>query len=150
VIAGCTPAWNPRSHPATRSCWSVLVANLVDNAVRYNVPGGDIWIGTGTEHGQARLDVANTGPVVDPSNVERLFQPFQRLADRTTGEGFGLGPAIVASIGTVHGGTVSGRPRNGGGLEVTVILPGVADHEELPRSVPHGESSGASFDWARL
>ncbi len=127
-----------------------LVANLVGNAVRYNVPGGDIWIGTGTEHGQARLDVANTGPVVDPGNVERLFQPFQRLADRTTGEGFGLGLAIVASIGTVHGGTVSARPRNGGGLEVTVTLPGVMDQEELPRSVPHGESSGASFDWARL
>jgi signal transduction histidine kinase len=56
-----------------------LVANLVDNAVRHNVPGGWISLRVGTEHGQAVLTAANSGPVVPPGEVSRLFAPFQRL-----------------------------------------------------------------------
>lgn len=104
-----------------------LVANLVDNAVRYNIAAGDIWIGTGTVAGSSQLIVANTGPVISPADVGRIFQPFQRLAERTSHEGFGLGLAIVASIVTTHGGTVSAHPRDEGGLRVTVTLPSVGD-----------------------
>lgn len=56
-----------------------LVANLVDNAVRHNVPGGRITVRVGAEYGQAVLAVANSGPVVPPGEVGRLFAPFQRL-----------------------------------------------------------------------
>ncbi len=100
-----------------------LIANLVENAVRYNIPGGDIWINTSTDSDQARLEVANTGPLIDPAVVDRLFQPFQRLADRTARDGFGLGLAIVASIVAVHHGTITANPRHGGGLTITVTLP---------------------------
>ena len=100
-----------------------LIANLVDNAVRYNAAAGDIWISTGTVAGSSQLTVANTGPVISPVEAGRIFQPFERLSDRTSHDGFGLGLAIVASIAAIHGGTATARPRNEGGLSVTVTIP---------------------------
>jgi signal transduction histidine kinase len=100
-----------------------LIANLVDNAVRYNTPAGDIWVSTGTEHDECHVTVANTGPHVSSADTEHIFEPFQRLDDRASHEGFGLGLAIVASIAAVHGGTSIARPRENGGLSVTVTVP---------------------------
>jgi signal transduction histidine kinase len=100
-----------------------LIANLVDNAVRYNTAAGDIWISTRTTAGSSQLTVANTGPVISPADAVRIFQPFQRLSDRTSQDGSGLGLAIVASIAAIHGGTVTARPRDDGGLSVTVTIP---------------------------
>jgi signal transduction histidine kinase len=100
-----------------------MAANLVDNALRYNTPGGDLWLTTGTAGGQATLAVANTGPVIAPPALGALFEPFQRLNGRTASDGFGLGLAIVASITTAHHGTVTAQPRPQGGLTVTVTMP---------------------------
>ncbi|NUT08195.1 MAG: sensor histidine kinase [Hamadaea sp.] len=100
-----------------------LAANLIDNAVRYNVTGGELWISTRVDDDRAVLEVANTGAVVRPERAGDLFQPFQRLHDGTTRDGLGLGLAIVASIASVHGGTVAAVPRPDGGLLVTVSLP---------------------------
>jgi signal transduction histidine kinase len=100
-----------------------LVANLVDNAVRYNADAGEIWISTHAATGSSELTVANTGPVISPADAKRILEPFQRLNDRTSHDGFGLGLAIVASIATVHSGTVTAHPRDGGGLSVTVAIP---------------------------
>jgi signal transduction histidine kinase len=100
-----------------------LIANLIDNAVRYNTAAGDIWITTRTVAGSSQLTVANTGPVISPAEASRIFQPFERLNGRTSGDGFGLGLAIVTSITAIHGGTVTARPRDDGGLSVTVTIP---------------------------
>jgi signal transduction histidine kinase len=100
-----------------------LAANLIDNALRHNTPGGDLWLTTGTVDGQATLTVANTGPVIAPPALGVLFQPFQRLNGRIASDGFGLGLAIVASITTAHHGTVTAEPRPDGGLTVTVTMP---------------------------
>ena len=72
--------------------------------------------------------MANTGPFISPADVDRIFQPFQRLSDRTSHDGSGLGLAIVASIAEIHGGTAAARPRDGGGLSVTVTIPSAGDH----------------------
>jgi signal transduction histidine kinase len=61
-----------------------LTANLLDNAIRHNTPAGTIDITTGASNGHAVLTVANTGPLIPPAEVSRLFQPFQRLAARTS------------------------------------------------------------------
>jgi signal transduction histidine kinase len=99
-----------------------LVANLVDNALRHNVTGGTVEIATTTA---GRLSIANTGAVIQPGEVERLFQPFQRHGtDRTrhTG-GHGLGLAIVAAIAAAHGAALTAHARPGGGLDITVSFP---------------------------
>jgi signal transduction histidine kinase len=100
-----------------------LVANLLDNAERYNNAGGTISISTTTDNGTSLVRVVNTGSVVPPGQVDRLFLPFTRLDDRTRHDGFGLGLALVSSIAAVHGGTVHATAVPAGGLDITVRLP---------------------------
>ena len=100
-----------------------LVANLLDNAQRYNIAGGTVAISTTTHDAISVLHVVNTGVVVPADMVERLFLPFTRLDDRTRHDGFGLGLALVSSIATVHNGTVHATAVSTGGLDITVRLP---------------------------
>jgi signal transduction histidine kinase len=99
-----------------------LVANLVGNAVRHNVPHGWVAVSTSTRRDKAVLSVANSGPVVPPEELERLFQPFQRLDGRRDAErgGLGLGLSIVEAIATAHGAEAVARARPQGGLVVEV------------------------------
>jgi signal transduction histidine kinase len=100
-----------------------LLANLIDNATRYNTAGGEIWVSTRASVGVSRLIIANTGPAIDLADVQRIFQPFERLGHRAIHDGFGLGLTIVGSIAGVHGGTVTAHPRNDGGLSIIVVIP---------------------------
>jgi signal transduction histidine kinase len=99
-----------------------LVANLVGNAVRHNVPGGRLDIGTRTVAGRAIFTIANTGPLIPSGELTRLFQPFQRLGTRSV-DGVGLGLAIVQAIANAHDATVTARTRTGGGLGIDVTFP---------------------------
>ncbi len=100
-----------------------LVANLLDNAERYNIAGGTVTISTSIDNSASLVRVANTGPVVPPDQVDGLFLPFARLDDRTRHDGFGLGLALVSSIATAHNGTVDAIADPTGGLDITVRLP---------------------------
>jgi signal transduction histidine kinase len=100
-----------------------LVANLLDNAERYNIAGGTVAISTTAHDATSVLRVVNTGRVVPPDQVDRLFLPFTRLDDRTRHDGFGLGLALVSSIAAVHGGTVHATAVPAGGLDISVRLP---------------------------
>ncbi|MBF9128741.1 HAMP domain-containing histidine kinase [Plantactinospora sp. S1510] len=100
-----------------------LVANLVDNAMSYNVPDGWVEVATGTADGGCFLSVTNTGPPVPPEMVDRLLNPFQRLA-RTADDGHhGLGLSIVQSIAVSHSADLSVRARPEGGLAIRVDFP---------------------------
>ncbi|MFJ4786708.1 sensor histidine kinase [Streptomyces sp. NPDC088794] len=103
-----------------------IALNLVQNAVRYNVPK-DGWVEVTTEvqHGQAVLVVSNTGPVVPAYEIDNLFEPFRRLRTERTGsdKGVGLGLSIARSVARAHGGHISAQPREGGGLVMRVTLP---------------------------
>jgi len=103
-----------------------LMANLIDNALRFNDTGGRVEIRTATDAGQSLLTVTNTGPVVPPDELERLFEPFQQLSTERTARADGhqgLGLSIVRAIATAHGATVTARPHPDGGLAVTVSFP---------------------------
>jgi signal transduction histidine kinase len=100
-----------------------LVANLLDNAERYNVADGTVEISTAARDATSVLRVVNTGAVVPADMVDRLFLPFTRLDDRTRRDGFGLGLALVSSIAAVHDGTVHATAIPTGGLDVIVRLP---------------------------
>jgi signal transduction histidine kinase len=102
-----------------------LAGNLIENAIRYNHLMGRLWLRTSSIDGQARLVVGNTGYEVEPGDVPGLFEPFRRGGwERTGSRGSGLGLSIVRAVCDAHGGTVSAVAQPGGGLEVTVSLPG--------------------------
>ena len=102
-----------------------LVANLVENAVRHNRPGGWLEVETGRAGVVSVVRVANGGAPIPPDQVDALFEPFRRLNGDRTGStrGVGLGLSIVRSVATVHGGQAEARALPAGGLEVTVGLP---------------------------
>ncbi|KAA2254981.1 HAMP domain-containing protein [Solihabitans fulvus] len=99
-----------------------LVVNLVENAIKYNEPGGWIHVRVGDE---PALMVHNSGQRVPAEAVSRLFEPFRRLTnDRTDhGGGAGLGLSIARSITDAHGGGIGAVPGDHGGLRVEVMLP---------------------------
>ncbi len=103
-----------------------LVRNLIDNAVGHNIPGGRVWVRTGTEAGAALLSVANDGAVIPAAEVAQLFEPFRRRgAERTApSDGHhGLGLSIVRAIATAHHATLHAEARAEGGLAVELRLP---------------------------
>lgn len=99
-----------------------LLTNLIDNAMQHNVRAGWVQVSITADAASASVRVSNGGHAVSPDEVDRLFQPFQRLeADRTgPGHGYGLGLAIVKAIADAHGATLSAGARVEGGLEVAV------------------------------
>jgi signal transduction histidine kinase len=111
-----------------------LAGNLIDNAVRHNIPGGDVLVATRTSGGRAVLSVTNSGQVVPPAEIDRLFQPFQRLGPRRArrDNGHGLGLSIVVAIAAAHGAPITPRPRPGGGLAIDVTFPS----PPRPRTTP--------------
>ena len=102
-----------------------LTANLIDNALHHNVPGGQVEVITQTRGSHAILTVTNTGPPIPAAAIERLFQPFQRLAaDRSSrSEGLGLGLSIVCAIASAHHATITAHPQTEGGLSIEVSFP---------------------------
>ncbi|MER5819631.1 MULTISPECIES: HAMP domain-containing sensor histidine kinase [Streptomyces] len=124
VAAACSVRGN-------RLLLAQLVANLLANAITYNVPGGSV---EAVLSGEGVLLVRNTGPVVSEADIAGFFEPFRRGEGRDRmGPGSGLGLSIVRSIAVAHGGTVTARPGpRGGGLAVTVRLP--VDQPSAPAS----------------
>jgi signal transduction histidine kinase len=119
VDAACAPAWTAGDPRLVER----LIGNLVDNAVRHNVPGGWATVWAGTDGGRALVRVVNSGPPVPPERIEALFQPFQRIEDRAAHpDGLGLGLSIVAAIAGAHGAHLTATARPGGGLDVAVAF----------------------------
>ena len=100
-----------------------LVVNLIENAVRYNEPGGWVSAWTGVRDGRPAIEVANAGPVVEPGQVEELVKPFYRAGERANGRGLGLGLSIVHAIAEAHDAQLETEARAEGGLRVTVAFP---------------------------
>jgi signal transduction histidine kinase len=100
-----------------------LAANLVQNAVRHSPSDGEAVVRTGRQDAHCFLQVENPGAVLRPDEIDGLFEPFRRGNGRTSSRGVGLGLSIVRSVARAHGGKVSARPRDTGGLLVRVELP---------------------------
>ncbi|MEW2353301.1 HAMP domain-containing sensor histidine kinase [Spirillospora sp. NPDC029432] len=143
-VLSATPTDGPRLHsriePATTSgdpaLIERLVANLVDNATRYNVPNGRVDVTTETKNGKAVLTVSNTGPAVPPEQVTRLLEPFQRLDRSAPDDGHhGLGLSIAHAIALAHDATLTAHPHTEGGLTVKATFPTTSNpHTTTPQT----------------
>jgi signal transduction histidine kinase len=124
------PAWTT----GDPSLLARLAANLVSNAIRHNIAGGRVEVATRTVSERAVLTIANTGPPIPASELERLFQPFHRLNSnaRSFSDGLGLGLAIVQAIAEAHNAIVTARPRAGGGLEIDVSFAATREQSDHP------------------
>ncbi len=111
-----------------------VLVNLLENAVRYGNSGGEITVTASRQGEQILVAVADRGPGVTESDVERIFEKFQR-GDGAPAGGIGLGLAICRAIVAAHGGTIGAERRDGGGLRVVFALPLPADQ---PAPVPEG------------
>jgi signal transduction histidine kinase len=117
-------ALEPAVAHGDRTLLERMIANLVENAARHNDPGGWIGIRTIQQADSAVFEIANTGPNIPAEQIPDLFEPFARSKQRLNpSDGVGLGLSIANAIAGAHNATITARPRPGGGLEMSVVIP---------------------------
>lgn len=123
---------------------SRLVANLVDNAIKHNVDGGEIHLTTITGAARATIAVENDGPPIAPDQVGRLMAPFERLDSTrvSIADGLGLGLSIVHAVAVAHDARLDVRARPDGGLAVVVSFP--APFTAPPGSPPREDGASSA------
>jgi two-component system, OmpR family, sensor histidine kinase KdpD len=101
-----------------------ILTNLIENAVKYTPPGGEIRVAARQAPGEVEVEVADRGPGVPPDALPRLFDPFYRTEDaRRQRKGTGLGLAVAKGLVEAHGGRIRGENRAGGGARFVFTLP---------------------------
>ena len=135
VLADLEPLAQEKAIHLTAQCDAVTMTgsdillyrlgyNLVENAIKYNTPGGTVTVGAVQQDKHIRLTVADTGTGIPEELKERVFEPFFRLdksRSRALG-GVGLGLALVREIVNVHGGSISVKDNPDGGTTFEVVF----------------------------
>jgi PAS domain S-box-containing protein len=114
-----------------RDMWEMVVLNLLSNALKFTF-GGTITVTVRRTDGCAVLTVADTGTGIPTRELPRLFERFHRVerARARSGEGSGIGLAMVRELLSLHGGTVTADSAEGRGTVFTVTVP--LGHAHLP------------------
>jgi two-component system phosphate regulon sensor histidine kinase PhoR len=110
---------------ANRQRIKQILINLIDNAIKYNIEGGKVFVSAcRLESGRLELKVADTGPGIAPEHQERVFERFYRIDKSRSREmgGTGLGLSIVKHIAQLYHGYASVRSEPGEGTTFTVVL----------------------------
>jgi two-component system sensor histidine kinase KdpD len=118
-----------------------VVANLVDNAVRHSPSGCAVRVEAGAVAGRVDVRVADCGPGVPPAQREQMFEAFQRLGDRTAGDGVGLGLAVAKGFVEALGGDLSVEDTPGGGLTMVLTLPAAGSAATVPDAAAWSETT---------
>lgn len=101
-----------------------LLSNLLDNARRHTPEGGTVRLGARADAEAVVVEVADTGPGIDPEVLPHVFERYYRGTDaRTRGTGTGLGLAIAQAIAAAHGGRIEAESRVGEGATFRLVLP---------------------------
>lgn len=105
--------------------FGIAAANLVDNAVKYNVRGGSVTVGMAIEEGEIHITVKDTGHGIAPADIPKLFGKFFRAEQATARvtEGSGLGLYLAKNVIEGHRGTIRVESVEGRGTTFHIILP---------------------------
>jgi len=115
-----------------------VIANVLENALRYSPPGARVRVVAGQQDGTVELRVIDRGPGIPAAARAAVFEPFQRRDDRavSTGAGVGLGLAIARGFVVAMRGTINLDDTPGGGLVVTIALPVAGQGPQMPEPAP--------------
>jgi CheY-like chemotaxis protein len=101
-----------------------VLTNLLSNAVKYNRDGGEVLVRARLEAGRLRLAVSDTGLGMSESQLQSLFQPYNRLGREASGiEGTGIGLVISRRLAELMGGTLEVHSQRGAGSTFELVLP---------------------------
>ena len=100
-----------------------VLANLIDNALAWSPPGVPVRVEAGGVPGAVHVRIVDRGPGIPPAERDRVFLPFQRLGDRSSGAGVGLGLAVARGFTVAMGGELTVEDTPGGGTTMVVVLP---------------------------
>jgi two-component system sensor histidine kinase KdpD len=109
-----------------------VLVNLLENAAKYSPPGTPIELSASTNREQLIVEVADRGPGLPPTELDRVFNKFYRSANASGRAGAGLGLAICRGIVELHGGKIEAENRPGGGAVFRFSLPLAVSQPELP------------------
>jgi two-component system sensor histidine kinase KdpD len=113
-----------------------VVANVVENAVKYSPEGEPVHVSASFLHDRVELRVVDRGPGVPDEAKDRIFEPFQRHGDAPRGAGVGLGLAVARGFTEAIGGTLTAEDTPGGGLTMVLTLPTTADTTPVSGELP--------------
>jgi len=101
----------------------IIIANLLDNAIKYSPKGGDVTAKLSTSGDMAMLSVRDQGIGIAPQDMDRLFVRFSRLATLNDVPGTGLGLYLVRELARLHKGEIVAVSKPGEGSEFVLSLP---------------------------
>jgi len=100
------------------------LGRLLDNAVKFSPPGGEVRVQVSPRDGALAIDVWDQGPGIDESRLEALLQPLRQVdRQRHEQQGLGNGLAICSGLVRLHGGEIHGARGDDGGSRFTIVLP---------------------------
>ena len=108
---------------ADRAYMERVVANLINNAIKFTPPGGKVTVRIRTVEAGVRIEVCDSGPGIPPAEQAQIFEKYRRGNDSKGTDGTGLGLFIVRSVVEAHGGAVEIESNEGGGAKLSLTLP---------------------------
>ncbi len=135
-VTFCSQESGDRSIPVSVDCPEDLVGrinvslmehalrNLLENAIKYSSPGGEVSLQAGAEHHEVFLSVQDQGLGIEPIHHAQIFERFYRVDPKRQSQGSGLGLAIVKRIVEAHGGRIELKSEPNCGSTFTIRLPG--------------------------
>lgn len=114
---------DPLIIPGDKTRIQRICANLIDNAIKYTPVGGKVSLRAFNEDGHIHIEISDTGPGIDPTEKERIFDRFYRGEKSRSSSGNGLGLCLARTLIHAHGGTITVQSEPKKGSTFIVIFP---------------------------